>query len=666
MQIKLYERYRVARCSGPKWGALISKWGTSRVQLSGKWGTFVRVKFLRTLYNERFQLPSFQSDQSHLLEQILPSELRNNQYRYNKKIPNVISTKLNYSEVDFRLLSSPPILWLDMHGDPHWNEAAEREMYGYLLEKQTIRDSRSNDKIIDECLDRPLFIINQQGWVSNAGRDDFLNEGILRYFDPISTCSKFTRHSRLEPIRKCLHGATQNSMSTPVLSGLSVEHIPHRRVLFYYNRGSLDYNFSFAYLINHTYEHMYHEPSLSSVYLNKWKSRNRSWGQSTINLPCKSYQLTHILADHWSNYLNDKNGQSLNDLVGLFIRRGDKEREDSFWINHRRWRNIFMYVKGIVDEEQRRNQIVSSIFAMTDDVSVMKSLQDYANTQSKGIDEPYARQYLRRRQIMYNVFAPQLCFDPFIRIGFDQFLVSFEFLVQYAKFIVDQSDSNVGRYLEESIYARHQLNVSVRTNSFVRDAPDFLQLLSLLMIISTPDVVSGAYRYVGCYQQVFYDSYFTSSYMEPNLCFRLCETPLIFIQDTVCRCSGSGLMHYDRHRDRYCSTPCRQPGNPQVKTTEKCGGTEMYSLYAEENFYTRHAHLLDYRIQYSSCQFWNRSDYYDTFKVNIDGSSTKSPLNRLETCAAACLDQNSTTTSIGKNVAQCFQINAADIGNETR
>ncbi|CAF2265937.1 unnamed protein product [Rotaria magnacalcarata] len=169
------------------------------------------------------------------------------------------------------------------------------------------------------------------------------------------------------------------------------------------------------------------------------------------------------------------------------------------------------------------------------------------------------------------------------------------------------------------------------------------------MIISTPDVVSGAYRYVGCYQQVFYDSYFTSSYMEPNLCFRLCETPLIFIQDTVCRCSGSGLMHYDRHRDRYCSTPCRQPGNPQVKTTEKCGGTEMYSLYAEENFYTRHAHLLDYRIQYSSCQFWNRSDYYDTFKVNIDGSSTKSPLNRLETCAAACLDQNSTTTSIGFN-----------------
>ncbi|CAF4434834.1 unnamed protein product, partial [Rotaria socialis] len=31
-----------ARCSGPKWGTLISKWGARRVQLSCKWGTFGR------------------------------------------------------------------------------------------------------------------------------------------------------------------------------------------------------------------------------------------------------------------------------------------------------------------------------------------------------------------------------------------------------------------------------------------------------------------------------------------------------------------------------------------------------------------------------------------------------------------------------------------------
>ncbi|CAF3365303.1 unnamed protein product [Rotaria socialis] len=520
-----------------------------------------RPTFLRSLYNGYFYLPSIQSDQSHLLEKTLSIELRNNEYRYSKKtvsqIPNVISTKLNYSEANFRLSSSPPILWLDMYGDPHWNEAAEREMYTYLLEKQTIDDSRSNDKIIDECLERPLFIINQQGWgffsrvhrfleqfgqtlyspwmallsnyrfsVSNAGRDDFLNEGIVRYFDPISTCSKFIRHSRLEPIRKRLRGANQNSMSVSKIDDLlyenqrkmnvkfrlldkstvwafGYEHIPHRRALFDYNRGPLDYSYSFAYLINHTYEHMYHEPSLSSVYLNTWKSRNRPWGKSAINLPGKSYQvtwqdrlfssflyymfarffhqpaprirqLTHLLVDHWSTYLNDKNGQSLDALGGLFIRRGDKAREDSFWRKHKRWRNISMYVKGIVDEEQRRNQTFSSIFVMTDDVSVMKSLQDYANPRSKGIDEPYARQYLRGRQIMYNVFAPQACFDPFIRIGFEQFLVSLEFLVQYAKLIVGHSDSNVGRYLEELMYARHQLNVSVRTHSLVRDAPNSL------------------------------------------------------------------------------------------------------------------------------------------------------------------------------------------------
>ncbi|CAF3743768.1 unnamed protein product, partial [Rotaria sp. Silwood1] len=112
--------------------------------------------------------------------------------------------------------------------DPHWNEAAEHEMCTYLLDKQIMNDERSNGRIIDDCLQRPLFIIKQQGWgffsrfhffleqfgqtlysswmtllsyyrfsVSNAGRDDFLSEGIVHYFDPISTCSKFIRNSRM-------------------------------------------------------------------------------------------------------------------------------------------------------------------------------------------------------------------------------------------------------------------------------------------------------------------------------------------------------------------------------------------------------------------------------------------------------------------------------------
>ncbi|CAF3471105.1 unnamed protein product [Rotaria socialis] len=170
-----------------------------------------------------------------------------------------------------------------------------------------------------------------------------------------------------------------------------------------------------------------------------------------------------------------------------------------------------------------------------------------------------------------------------------------------------------------------------------------------MVIISTAHTAYGAYRYMGCYQQVLYDSYFTSSYMEPNLCFRLCETPIVFIQGTMCRCSGSGIMHYDRHEDRDCPIQCRKPGDYRVKTDAKCGGAQTYSAYAEEDFYTRHAYLLEYRIQYESCQFWNRSDYYDTFQVKTDGLSTKSPLTRLERCAATCLDRNSTTISIAFN-----------------
>ena len=255
--------------------------------------------------------------------------------------------------------------------------------------------------------------------------------------------------------------------------------------------------------VNHTYEHIYHAPSLSFNYLTNWTSRNRPWRQSTINLPGKSYQvtwqdrlfssflyymfvlffhrptsrirqLTYLLAEHWSTYLYDKNRQSLNIVGGLFIRRGDKAREDSFWKKYKRRRNISTYVKGIVDEEQRRNQIFTSIFVMTDDILAMKSIQDYANPKSKGTDEPYARQYLRGRQILYNVFAPQACFDPFIRIGFEQFLVSIEFLIQYTQFLVGHSDSNVGRHLEELMYVRHQLNASIHTNSLVIDAPDSL------------------------------------------------------------------------------------------------------------------------------------------------------------------------------------------------
>ncbi|CAF3685928.1 unnamed protein product, partial [Rotaria sp. Silwood1] len=137
--------------------------------------------------------------------------------------------------------------------------------------------------------------------------------------------------------------------------------------------------------------------------------------------------------------------------------------------------------------------------------------------------------------------------------------------------------------------------------------------------------------------------------MEPTLCFSLCQTPIIYIQASICRCSGGGLMDYNRGSDRYCSIPCPKPGNRQVQTINTCGGSEGYSAYVEEHFYTKHAYLFKYQIHFASCQLWKSSGYYDTFQVQIDGSSDKTSLNKMEQCAAACFDQNTTTKSIAFN-----------------
>src|SRR5262249_54054556 len=129
-------------------------------------------------------------------------------------------------------------------------------------------------------------------------------------------------------------------------------------------------------------------------------------------------------------------------------------------------------VKALVDEEERLNRRFSSIFVMTDDASVLKSIQDYSDPESKGTDELYAREHLKNREILYNVFAPQARQKFIDRLEVDQFLVSLQFIIQYSQFTVGHSDSNIGRYLEEIIYSRQQLNPSVHSNSFVKDAPD--------------------------------------------------------------------------------------------------------------------------------------------------------------------------------------------------
>ena len=163
-------------------------------------------------------------------------------------------------------------------------------------------------------------------------------------------------------------------------------------------------------------------------------------------------------------------------MVVLFIRRGDKMNEDSFWQKYRHWRNISLYVKGIIDAEKRRHTKFTTVFVVTDDATVMNSIQEYSRVglTSSNNDEAYARQHLHGRQILYTVFVPQSCFDPFIRIGFDQFLVNMQFVTDYAVLVVGHTDSNVGRYLEKVIYVYRQHEKNVQTRTFVINVPDSL------------------------------------------------------------------------------------------------------------------------------------------------------------------------------------------------
>jgi hypothetical protein len=187
-----------------------------------------------------------------------------------------------------------------------------------------------------------------------------------------------------------------------------------------------------------------------------------------------------LLAHHWSQYLSDKYkipyNTSLLDMAVFYIRRGDKKKEDSFWLKHQYWRNISMYVKGLIDEEKRRSITYSKIFIMTDDINVMNSIKEYSLV---GLfhsiqDEPYARKYLYGREILFNVFSPQACLEPFMRTEFDQFLVSVQFILSHASLVISHIDSNVGRYLEEIVYVNRQHETNIQTTTYVINAPDTL------------------------------------------------------------------------------------------------------------------------------------------------------------------------------------------------
>ncbi|CAF0889173.1 unnamed protein product [Rotaria sordida] len=492
---------------------------------------------------------------------ISPSELNKSTFKH-----EYITKTLSYDEKLFRQLSIP-ILWLDVQGDVRWNQAAEHGMLNYLTQKQfpdldRIGKSSMNKKeILNKCRAQSLFILHEH-WSgffsrvlcfiaqfgqtlyspriavlsgaqfsgSRGATDDFLKQGITRYFLPISICSAYQHHPEMNTLKnlidlapKAIHISTShelyengNSKLDRVLTStkfwtMDYHHVPIRKWLFDRKQTSVSYSSSIDILSNHSNEHIYAPKNEQNVPIGEWINRNKPDAFSSDLLPNQGkYKLTwqdhvfgsflrymfalffgsqnspriefsvRILTQYWLSYLTDKysirsNINIFDELAGVYIRRGDKASEDSFWAKHNRWRNLSLYVKGIVDEEQRRNKTFKYIFVMTDDKSVMRSMQDYANLKSEGTDEPYARQYLRGREILYNVLAPQECFDPFIRIGFDQFLVSMRFLIEHSAFTIGHTDSNVFRFFREVVYAQRQHQTNVQTFTYVQNAPDSLE-----------------------------------------------------------------------------------------------------------------------------------------------------------------------------------------------
>jgi len=474
-----------------------------------------------------------------------------------------VAEAIPYNEITFRQ-SSTPILWLDEHNDVRWNQAAERGMINYLTKKQypnidQIGNSSLNkEELLKTCHAQSLFILNQHWsgffsrvlcFIAQFGQtlhspriavlrgsrfsgdrgdsDDFLGQGILRYFLPISICSAYAYHPEMKDMKNLIEAAPNaiyvqrskdlheygNSKEARVLLSteywkMDYHHVPIRKWLFDRKQTSISYDSPINILTNHTDEHIYAPKNEKKVPIGDWINTNKPDAFSSDLLPNKEQsQLTwqdyvfgsflrymfvlffgsqnaprieygvRVLTAHWSTYLTDKysiprNTNIFDQLAGLYIRRGDKSNEDSFWFKHHHWRNLSYYVKGIVDEEQRHQKTFKYIFVMTDDTSVMNSLKDYANPHSKGTDEPYAREHLRGKDILYNVLAPQDCFNPFHRVGFDQFLVSMRFLIEHSAFTIGHTDSNVFRFFREVVYAQRQHQPDVQSFTYVRNAPD--------------------------------------------------------------------------------------------------------------------------------------------------------------------------------------------------
>lgn len=485
---------------------------------------------------------------------------------------------LEYSETVFRS-AQHPILWLDTTGDVHWNEAAEQQMYNYLNEKQFPKEpllsqkTTPDDRItayIHDCYTRPLIVLQQRGYglisrvhtlIEQFGQslynpamailsphgssvedhqNDFQNEGILAYYAPMSRCSSYMKHAKMNKLKNDIERIVEN-MKNPRAGGFvnadsfkklrkfphtsswgtdrflyvgefwnfSYEHVPHRKWLFDVDQESARsrdlYSITASELIDHSLEHIYCA-SNRSFDLETWEPRNspykqplrhldnayrRTWKDKAFMAFLRYlftlffYELaprlqlgTQMLHYYWRTYVSEKQNLPLNNalssVAAVVIRRGDHAPEDDFFRKYGYWRNISLYMKGLKEEEVRRKRPFDAIFVMSDDAKVIQAIREYSDLTGDGLDEIYARQFLTNRTILTNVYAPENCRQAYSRLDFEQFFISVNFVVKCTTYIVQQRDSNIGRYLEELVYGRRQLQNGVHSTTYVKSAPDEL------------------------------------------------------------------------------------------------------------------------------------------------------------------------------------------------
>lgn len=287
-----------------------------------------------------FLLGFISSSSIHLKDQFLP--IQTNTPVENVKLFSEIDTERFQLKSDFDQRSklnvsstSTPKLWLDSRGDVRWNFDAQAEFFNQLLEKQfpLIKPS--------DCATHNLFLLEQwpMGFFSRfhcfieqfgqtlyssgmvlllarnffplkSTEDDFLSQGIKRYFQPFSLCDSFLDDPSLETLRSQISNVPRGLENVETVTKMqdlfqrsnsttrfkysreiwtfSYEHIPHRRWLFDKKRNDIytivRYDSSPSTLADHSNENI-HCPSDLPFDVTQWRPRNSPQGLPRQFLP---------------------------------------------------------------------------------------------------------------------------------------------------------------------------------------------------------------------------------------------------------------------------------------------------------------------------------------------------------------------------------------------